>query len=49
LLGRKALRKCPVKGHRVVCDGLCKVVFSVVDVVHVCAVWEEAFDLALNG
>lgn len=40
-----------------VCDGLCKVVFSVVDVsrdccsngsVHICAVWEEAFDLAVN-
>jgi hypothetical protein len=35
----------------VVCDGLCKVVFSVLvgaDSVHCCPVWEEAFDLALN-
>ena len=57
MLGRKVLRFCPVKGRKVVCDGLCKVVFSVVDVsrdccsngsVHICAVWEEAFDLAVN-
>lgn len=48
MLGKKVLRLCPVKGRRVLCDGLCKVVFSVVDDVHICPVWEEWFDLTVN-
>lgn len=50
LLGRKVLRFCYVKGRKVLCDGLCHVTFSVVDrsdamAVHICALWEDAFDL----
>jgi hypothetical protein len=53
MLGRKVYRFCPVKARKVVCDGLCKVVYSVVvspteESVHICPVWEEAFDLAAN-
>lgn len=54
MLGRKVLRFCFVKGRKVVCDGLCHVTFSVVNgngngSVHICPVWEDAFDLAVNG
>ena len=48
LLGKKVLRFCSVKGQKVVCDGLCRVAFSVVVSSKVCPVWEEAFDLAVN-
>ena len=52
LLGRKVLRFCFTKGRKVVCDGLCRVTFSVVngaESVRMCPVWVEAFDLAVNG
>lgn len=52
LLGRKVVRFCPNLRRRVVCDGLCTVVFSAVvgsEAVHICRVREEALDLALNG
>lgn len=54
MLGRKVLRFCFVKGRKVLCDGLCHVTFSVVDAradkaVHICSVWEEAFDMAVNS
>jgi hypothetical protein len=50
LLGRKVLRFCPVLGCRVVCDGLCTVVFSVVvgSKGHLCPVREKAVNIALN-
>ena len=53
MLGRRVLRFCFVKGRKVVCDGLCRVTFSVVNgdanvSGHICPVWEEAFDLAVN-
>jgi len=53
LLGKKVLRFCSVKGRKVVCDGLCRVTFSVVNgnanaSVKVCPVWQEAFDLTVN-
>lgn len=53
MLGKKVLRFCFVKGRRVVCDGLCRVTFSVVNgdanvSGKMCSVWEEAFDLAVN-
>jgi hypothetical protein len=53
LLGRKVLRFCFVKNRKVVCDGLCHVTFSVVNgngakAVHICSLWEDAFDLAMN-
>jgi hypothetical protein len=54
LLGRKVLRFCFVKGRKVVCAGLCRVTFSVVkggadECGHMCPVWEETFDSAVNG
>ena len=51
MLGRKVLRFCPVKGRRVVCDGLCTVVFSVVsgsEAFHFCLVRTEMLDRLLN-
>ena len=48
MLGKKVLRFCLVKNRKVVCDGLCRVTFSVENDVHVCAVEVEAFDLAVN-
>jgi hypothetical protein len=44
----KKLRLCPLQDVRkVVCDGLCKVVFDN-SAVHMCPVFVEAFDDAAN-
>ena len=44
----KKLRLCPLQDVRkVVCDGLCKVVFDN-SAVHMCPVFVEAFDDAVN-
>ena len=51
MLGKKVLRFCPVKFRRVVCDGLCTVVFSVVagpESFHICPVRERMLDELLN-
>jgi len=34
--------------RNVVCDGLCRVSFSVVRSSKICPVWQEAFDSAVN-
>jgi hypothetical protein len=43
----KKLRLCPVQDRKVVCDGLCKVVFDD-SACHLCPVFVKSFDLALN-
>ena len=44
---KKKLRLCPLQDKKVVCDGLCNVVFDD-DVAHICSVRERALDVALN-
>lgn len=44
---KKKLRLCALQGKKVVCDGLCNVVFDD-DAVHICSVREKALDVALN-
>lgn len=43
----KKLRLCPLQSKKVVCDGLCKVVYDN-SVPHLCSVFEESFDLLVN-
>jgi len=44
---KKKLRLCPSQDKKIVCDGLCNVVFDD-NVVHICSVREKALDVALN-
>jgi len=44
---KKKLRLCPIQDKKVVCDGLCNVVFDD-DAVHICSMREKTLDAALN-
>lgn len=51
--GQSGLRLCPVQSKQVTCHGLCKVVCahdsgSGESQVHICPVFEKAFDKAVN-
>jgi hypothetical protein len=47
-VAEKKLRLCPLQSKKVVCDGLCKVVFDN-SACHLCSVFEESFDSLVNG